>query len=227
MAGISERLTATEAAAVSCVNVRDVNRVFEENILPDYLLAIHDGQGRHVEAAGCTLIAFYFESANKLTAGERLWTIEHAGPRLRGWAGSFGAAKRELFLDNILNEDWTFKHEFLTIDLKPFVQNTWNRLRRLFEARGMVVTSPDILSGTPVIAGTRIPVYDVAASVTSGIPRDRILEAYPNLTADQVELAPLYAEAVPPRGRPRRSAALPKGATIITDRRVSRRRNAE
>jgi uncharacterized protein (DUF433 family) len=40
-----------------------------------------------------------------------------------------------------------------------------------------IVSDPDILGGMPVIKGTRLPVYDLAASVRAGIPRDRILAA--------------------------------------------------
>ncbi len=104
---------------------------------------------------------------------------------------------------------------------------TWERLGRLEEARAMVVTSPEVLGGTPVIRGTRVPVYDVAASTAAAMPVDRILAAYPSLDADKVELAAIYAEANPPRGRPRHSPELPKGATVIADRQMSRRRKAE
>ena len=124
----------------------------------------------------------------------------------------------------MLTEDWIFRDNFLTIDLAPFLQRTWGRLGRLEAARKMVTTSPDVLGGTPVIRGTRVPVYDVAASTAAGIPIDRILAAYPSLDADKVELAGLYAEANPPRGRPRQGPEVPAGATVITDRRVSRRR---
>ena len=68
----------------------------------------------------------------------------------------------------------------------------------------MVIEDPEILSGTPVIKGTRVPVYDVAAAVESGTSKDRILKSYPSLKDWQVELATVYARAVPPRGRPRR-----------------------
>ena len=84
-----------------------------------------------------------------------------------------------------------------------------------------MVSLPDILSGTPVVRVTRVPVYDVAASVTAGIPVDRVLAAYPSLNADKVDLAVLYAEANPPRGRPRQSAELPESAVVITDRRLA------
>jgi uncharacterized protein (DUF433 family) len=56
-------------------------------------------------------------------------------------------------------------------------------------------------AGTPVIGGTRVPVYDVAASVAAGYPIERILSAYPSLNREQVELAALFAEANPQRGK--------------------------
>jgi len=173
MPGISELLTASEAAVVSQVSVRDINRVIDESILPQEFFSVRNG--RHVVAVGCSLIAFYFESAKRLTSEERLWAIRHAGPRLRG--GRSAAT--------LLKEDWALHDEFLTINLEPFLRRTWERLRRLGEARNMVVSTPDILSGTPVIRGTRVPVYDVAVSLA----------------------AMIYAEANPPRGRPRQSAS--------------------
>ena len=89
---------------------------------------------------------------------------------------------------------------------------------RLEKARAQVIADPEILSGTPVIKGTRVPVYDVAASVASAIPMERILACYPSLNREQVELAALYAEAHPPREAPRRRA-LPPGAKIISSSR--------
>jgi uncharacterized protein (DUF433 family) len=213
MTGSAELLTASEAAVVAAVSVRDIHRLIDESILPDSFVG--EGEGRHVVATACSLIAFYFESAKRLTAEERLWAIKNAEPRLRGVGNRA--------LPKLLKEDWTFRHDFLTVDLRPFLRTTSERLARLKQARAMVVSSPEVLSGTPVIRGTRVPVYDVAASVTAGIPRERILAAYPSLKPDQIDLAALYSEAVPPRGRPRIRRELPKGAMVITDRRVSRK----
>ncbi len=52
---------------------------------------------------------------------------------------------------------------------------------RLEEAREMVVEDPEILSGTPVIRGTRVPVHDVVAAFDAGALADEILECYPSL----------------------------------------------
>ena len=174
--------------------------------------------GRYVLPAACTLIAFYFASARQLTSEERLYAIKAAEPHLR--------KVRLTGLAGLLKEDWIVRDEFLTIDLAPFVRSTVERLDQLTAARNMVESSPDILSGTLVIRGTRVPVHDVAASVEAGHSTERILIGYPGLTVEQVELATLYAEANPARGRPRRAGELPKGAVIVSDRWVPRRRKA-
>jgi uncharacterized protein (DUF433 family) len=84
----------------------------------------------------------------------------------------------------------------------------------------MVIEDPEILSGTPVIKGTRVPVYDIAAAVESGTPKDRILKSYPSLKDWQVELASVYAKAVPPRGRPRRVSSARGLQGSITKKRL-------
>jgi len=75
------------------------------------------------------------------------------------------------------------------------------------KAREAVTEDPEILGGIPVIKGTRVPVYDIAAAFDAGTPVDRILKSYPSLKDWQVELASVYARAVPPRGRPKRSVS--------------------
>jgi uncharacterized protein (DUF433 family) len=125
----------------------------------------------------------------------------------------------------VADADWTWREAYLAIDLGPFVRAAGERLDKLAEARALVETSPDILSGAPVVRGTRVPIHDVAASVTAGVPMERILSAYPSLDAHKVELAAFYAAADPLRGRPR-TIELPAGARIVKDRRVARRKTA-
>lgn len=216
MPAVAEMLKASEAAVVSRVSLRDVNRVIDERILPDAFVSLDNG--RHVLAGACSFIAFYFESARRLTSEERLFAIKTAGSRL--------TRSRALAWAALLREDWTVRDEFLTIDLLPFVKSTSERLDDLAAAREIVSTSEDILGGTPVIRGTRVPVYDVAASVAAGHAPERILAAWPSLDAEKVRLAVIYAEANPLRGRPRVSGDLPEGPVIITDRRTPRVRKA-
>jgi uncharacterized protein (DUF433 family) len=84
-------------------------------------------------------------------------------------------------------------------------KGNWTYMDRLEEAREMVVEDPEILSGTPVIKGTRVPVHDIAASFEAGISVERILRAYPSLKEGQVELAAVYARAVPAPKIPKES----------------------
>ena len=97
---------------------------------------------------------------------------------------------------------------------------------RIDKAHALVVEDPEILSGTPVIRNTRIPVYDVAASVAAGLPMDRILDEYSGLTGEMVELAALYATVNPPKARPRDQSS-PPAALIISRRRIPRRNRTQ
>ncbi|MCA3379406.1 MAG: DUF433 domain-containing protein [Roseomonas sp.] len=216
MRPMPETLKPTEAATIASVALRDINRAIDEHILPAEFVSTADG--RRVSLGACSLIAFYFSSADRLTAEERLLAIKEAGKRLRKFRGRSFAS--------LLAEDWVLRREFLTIDFAPFLRRAHERLKRLEAARGMVVSDPEVLGGTPVLRGTRIPVHDLAASVAAGIPAARILAAYPGLDAQKLDLAILYAEANPARGRPRARRALPQNARIITDRKAPRRAQA-
>lgn len=205
----SDMLTVPEAAVVADVSVRDVNRVIDEHILPGHFY--RSETAREFRSSACILISFYFHTADRLTSEERQWTIEALSKHSSDW-------KVDKFWK--IDEDWTVHHDFLTINLAPFFKSAHDRLLRLKAANAMVETDPEILSGTPVIKGTRIPVYDVAASVANGIPIRRLLAAYSGLDEETVKLAALYAEANPQRGRPRQSPLLKAGSTIITSRRT-------
>jgi uncharacterized protein (DUF433 family) len=199
----TDNLTPAEAAVVSRVTVRDVHRVIDEQILPESFY--NATQTRSFTSQACVFISFYFRAADRLTSEERQRTILLATslPQSGRW--------KKVVQD-----------AFLTIDLGPFWRDVEDGLKRLKAARDMVVSDPEILSGTPVIRGTRVPAYDVAASVAAGISTERILSAYPSLRAEQVELAAMYAEANPQRGRPRLRVALPPAAAVLTQRKKRR-----
>ena len=57
----------------------------------------------------------------------------------------------------------------------------------------MVHSDPEIMAGTPVFRGTRIPVYLIADMMEQGTPINEILEGYPSLTRDMVEYASVFA----------------------------------
>lgn len=203
-----EMLTPSEVAVIAGVSLRDVHRIIDEHILPESFYGTT--QARSFKRQACVFICFYFGSADRLTSEERQRTITLASEPSFDWKTP----------KNLVQND------FLTIDFAPFRQAVDERLKRLHAARQIVVSDPDILSGTPVFKGTRVPVYDIAASVSAGLSTDRILVAYPSLTRDQVELASLFAEANPQRGRPRHRTSLPAGAKVISTKRKSLRTSA-
>jgi uncharacterized protein (DUF433 family) len=59
-----------------------------------------------------------------------------------------------------------------------------------------IVTDPLILNGKPVIAGTRIPVALILNLLAHGYSVERVVEAYPTLTPEDVAEALLYAAAL-------------------------------
>ena len=56
-----------------------------------------------------------------------------------------------------------------------------------------IVINPEVLSGKPVIKGTRIPVYLIIELLANGITEKEILRQYPTLKKEDVKAALLYA----------------------------------
>ncbi len=90
----------------------------------------------------------------------------------------------------------------LVIEVEHARLEVEQELKRLHKVREMVVSDPEIMRGTPVFKGTRIPVELVAEMSAEGATVEEILAGYPALSHEQVELAPLYVAAFPRRGRP-------------------------
>ena len=56
-----------------------------------------------------------------------------------------------------------------------------------------ITSDPDILGGKPCVRGTRLSVEFILELIASGASAGQIVEAYPQLTPDDVEAAVLYA----------------------------------
>jgi uncharacterized protein (DUF433 family) len=197
MEALLENLTTNEAAIVAGVSVANINRVIDRKILPKKLYSM--SHSRMVRTDACVWIAFYFETADLLTAAARMKTIRDGLMHNHSWL--------EL-KDCRVEESRTVQVNFLHI-----WKDVERRLNQLIEAQSMVVEDPEILRGSPIIKGTRIPLYDVASLVDSGTSIEEILEIYPRLKKSQIELASIYAKANPQRGRPKRRT-FPKGLEV-------------
>ena len=58
----------------------------------------------------------------------------------------------------------------------------------------LVTTDPEILGGTPVFAGTRVPVAVLFENLADGLSLEEILESYPTLKREQAVEALQRAE---------------------------------
>jgi|SRR5581483_6245647 len=90
----------------------------------------------------------------------------------------------------------------LVVQVKSARQELDHDLEKLQRAEEMIVSDPDIMRGSPIYRGTRIPVQLVADMLSRGATPEEIVEGYPSLDKDKVALAPLYVQAFPRRGRP-------------------------
>jgi uncharacterized protein (DUF433 family) len=55
-------------------------------------------------------------------------------------------------------------------------------------AAPIVTISPEILGGTPVFAGTRVPVQNLLDCLKAGDSIEEFLDAFPSVRKEQVEL---------------------------------------
>lgn len=81
-----------------------------------------------------------------------------------------------------------------------------------------MVSDSNILGGEPVLKGTRIPVYALAAMRAAGASAEDLIAGYPELSRRNLELAETWSRAHPRRGRPRPLSTLGlkmKGAKVV------------
>jgi uncharacterized protein (DUF433 family) len=92
--------------------------------------------------------------------------------------------------------------EALIVDVATARSKLNSKVQELEKAATMIESDPEIMGGAPVFCGTRVPVHVVAEMVAQGTPIDEILEGYPTVTGEMVEMARVYAATHPKRGRP-------------------------
>jgi uncharacterized protein (DUF433 family) len=92
----------------------------------------------------------------------------------------------------------------ILIEIGPARRRMESHLKQLAHIEEMAVSDPEIMRGTPVFKGTRIPVDLVADMLAQGATAAEILEGYSTLDKEKIAIAPLYMRAFPRRGRPSR-----------------------
>ena len=174
-------MSATEAACVTGVPLKQVHRIIDEGLLED--AASGGRRSRTIRPEGLTALKFAHETMDLLTLEGRRrlvrYLLDHPDAR-------------------------TARERNLSVDMRLMKNEIRRGLARLEHAREAVACDPAVLSGTPCIEGTRIPVHDIADMLANGDSAEAIAEAFPQLSHTQIELAACYARAYPRRGRPRR-----------------------
>jgi uncharacterized protein (DUF433 family) len=61
------------------------------------------------------------------------------------------------------------------------------------EPMDRILIDPEVLSGKPVIKGTRIPVYLIIELLANGMTEKEILLQYPTLKKEDIKAALVYA----------------------------------
>lgn len=191
-AEIEERtFTPSEAAVVSGVAVKTVHREIDEGPL----------KPKRRKSAGKRALRqedlFYLAVAKSLDT--RLVQLTNAGKdklheAIVAYCRSKKAPRKELPLFG----------GRLSLDLKSVLEEVRSKMEKLKQVKGMVVEDPDIRGGEPCIRGTRVGVYEVASMLEQGASEEEILEGYPSLRRRQLELARIFAQAYPRKGRPPR-----------------------
>lgn len=74
--------------------------------------------------------------------------------------------------------------------------------------QGRIVSTPDILSGTPVFRGTRIPVDHIGELLRKGVSEREILEDFPNLSSRDLSFSRLHVRLGTRPGRPKKRLQL-------------------
>ena len=196
MALAKEALSANEAAWVTGVPLKQVHRIVDAALLKG---AVENRAGMRVILGrrGLVGLKLAYQTADLLTPKGRRRIVKKLLERPR-------AAKVE--------------ESALTVDVRPIESAIRRRLSALERAKRMVTIDPAVLSGTPCFKGTRIPVHDIAAMIANGEDNSAVLKAYPQLTPERTDLAVLYAEAYPRRGRPRHKPLWRKGKPISSEK---------
>jgi uncharacterized protein (DUF433 family) len=172
-------MTANEAASVTGVPLRQVHRIIDAGLLEGAVKQRRNA--RLVPRKALVGLKLAHETAHVLTLAGRRAVV----------ASSIRRPRQSMI-----------RAASVVVDARSAVKAVRTGLDQLSKARRLVASSPDVLGGTPVLKGTRIPAHDIADMLLNGDALAAIVRAYPQLNKEQVRLAAVYALAYPRRGRP-------------------------
>jgi uncharacterized protein (DUF433 family) len=191
--------TPSQAAAVTGLPLTAVRKALDHAAIPSRLMRSGRTKQRMVppEALLCLRLEQLGVGKLPLAQRKRIYRSVLAQPAASEWRESEAVVIRAETARTSLNAE----------------------IEKLRLAEERVVSDPEILSGTPVLKGTRIPVHLIAEMRRQGAPVEEILAGYCGITAQDVEIAVFYALAYPRRGAKLRTR-LPASAKLVREQRV-------
>lgn len=106
----------------------------------------------------------------------------------------------------------------LSLNVTRELNEVGERFQMIASVEEGIVVNPEIMGGTPVFSGSRLPIETALASIDDGVTLAEMIEDYPFLDATKVEQARLYVRLHPRSGRPRKTVGQGRYRTIRTVR---------
>jgi uncharacterized protein (DUF433 family) len=177
-----QEFTAAEASWVTGLSVKAINKAIEDAAVPVRTVRAGKLRRRYVPYTSLVCLQLHAEGLNRLPLRVR----------------------REVFR-RVLRQPQQKQlryTEALIVDVERATTKMRTRVKELERAASMIHADPEIMAGTPVFRGTRVPVYVIAELLDRGTPLKEIVEGYPSITEEMVNYARVYAVTHAKRGRP-------------------------
>jgi len=195
-----------EAAFIAGLSPRQMNRVFDEHLVPDVLFG-QQGGARLFTRLCSAFAKFYFDTEGLLIAAARRQVLDELTDRVEQHPDRDAVFALRQVPENM---NWKVSKLAVEIDVAPYVTSASTRSREIDQADALVTTDPDIMGGAFVFAGSRVPIDIVLASTDVGVDWERLRASYPFITSAHLAAARVHAEVHPRRGRPRLADANPQ-----------------
>lgn len=213
----TQLIPTAEAAFIAGLTDRQMHRVVDEHLVPDALVG-QQGNSRLFTRLGAAFAKFYFATEELLVAGARRQVLDELFARVV----KLPIKDHVLTLVVLEGVNWKVERQTVIVDVMPYVLGAYARAMEVDQAAALVTTDPEVLGGTPVFAGTRLPLDVVLSSLAKGIDLERLRASYSFLTEAHVQAAKVYEQVHPRRGRPRRLSEMnpevPRRVTRIARR---------
>jgi uncharacterized protein (DUF433 family) len=199
MGAVNHFVPSAEAAFIAGITQQQMNRMADESLVADWLLAREDGSRRFARITAAWA-KFFFDTDTLLIASARKSILSELTARV----ASSKSSDDLICLHGLAQDmDWKFQDpkSGLLLDFTGIVTVAISRAKAVDEADELITKVDGIMGGKPCFKGTRLPIDMVLASLEKGLSEDRIADEY-SISKEQINAARVYAQVHPQRGRP-------------------------